>query len=181
MYRMVYKSGADSQAVTKVGCWQLFLTTNHITSSKLCCRSDMYCSVFSCLYTGRFNEFTPGKPEWTPRCGVCTLEAWCKSSGNNQGGLLSMFSTIVCGTLLTCPMINICDRICEKGPYLAKLTFPVCSFVAGHVDLGRSSDFLLIGSMMPYLAGSQVSQRGEGCQWSYDSNKVVGQARAANR
>ncbi len=29
-----------------------------------------------------------------------------------------------------------------KGPHPAKLTFPVRSFVAGDVDLGRSSDFL---------------------------------------
>ncbi len=37
--------------------------------------------------------------------------------------------------------LPVCDRICEKGPHPAKLTFPVRSFVAGHVNLGRSSDF----------------------------------------
>ncbi len=36
---------------------------------------------------------------------------------------------------------GICVRICEKGPHPAKQTFPVRSFVAGHVDLGRLSDF----------------------------------------
>ncbi len=34
-----------------------------------------------------------------------------------------------------------CDRISEKGPNLAKRTFAVCLFVAGHVDLGRLLDF----------------------------------------
>ncbi len=34
-----------------------------------------------------------------------------------------------------------CDRICEKGPHPAKLTFAVRSFVVGHVDLRQSFDF----------------------------------------
>ncbi len=39
-----------------------------------------------------------------------------------------------------------CDRICEKGPNPAKLTFVVrpYAFVAVHVELGRLSDFFII-------------------------------------
>ncbi len=42
-----------------------------------------------------------------------------------------------------CSKFGKCDRICEKGPLPAKLTFALCSFVVGHVDLGRSADFFM--------------------------------------
>ncbi len=70
-----------------------------------------------------------------------------------------------------------CDRICEKGTNPAKRTFAVRPFVAGHVDLGRLSDFSQICSMMSYLTHGQVSQRGEDHEQSYDSEKLVQQRR----
>ncbi len=59
-------------------------------------------------------------------------------SPNSCSFLLSSFSCAwICVTKPEC----ICDQICEKGPHLAKLTIAVRSFVVGHVNLGRSSDF----------------------------------------
>ncbi len=94
-----------------------------------------------------------------------------------------MLRTYSVYTVANCAFINttICDRICEKGPNPAKLTFAVRPLVAGHVELRRLSDFSQILSSMSYLTRGQVRQRGEGHKRSYDSEKLVGQPMASYR